>query len=60
MSQFSSKFKKKKEFIKFIENAKFDVAYFENNNSNLIIHQHIHVDLDLTGMNINYLNEKIC
>ena len=49
--------KKTKEFIKFIENSKFDVAYFENNNSNQIITQTTHVDLDLSGMNINYLDE---
>ena len=49
--------KKTKEFIKFIETSKFDVAFYENNNSNQIMTQNIHVDLDLSGMNINYLDE---
>ena len=50
--------KKTKEFFKFVENATFDLSYFEENSSaNQIMTPNTHDDLDLSGMNINYLDE---
>ena len=51
--------KKTKEFFKFIEDAEFDLSYFDSNSSNnQIMTSNTHDNLDLSGMNINYL-EKI-
>jgi len=50
--------KKTKEFFKFVENATFDLSYFEEKSStNQIMTPNTHDDLDLSGMNINYLDE---
>jgi hypothetical protein len=50
--------KKTKEFFKFVENVTFDLSYFDNNsNTKQIMTSHTHDDLDLSGMNINYLDE---
>ena len=51
--------KKTKEFFKFVEDSNFDLFYFESNSStNQVITPNTHDNLDLSGMNINYL-EKI-
>ena len=50
--------KKTKEFFKFIEDAVFDESYFNPSAStNQIMTPQTHDDLDLSGMNINYLDE---
>jgi len=48
--------KKTKEFFKFIENATFDISYFTGNQQTIMTSR-THDDLDLSGMNINYLDE---
>ena len=50
--------KKTKEFFKFVDNPSFDLFYFgSNSNSVQIMTPQTHDNLDLSGMNINYLDE---